>query len=123
LPDFFKIITLLPVGLFAPKLYHNFGARVKNFFVGVFPYVVFMQPGTILALRTLARFLLIANSMPAPLWCTCTVLGRTTLGHAPLWCVSAARCASGKMGQTQIFGAALRQNYTVLNPSVSSNYF
>jgi len=35
----------------APKLYHNFAARVKNFFVGVFPYVVFMQPGTILAPR------------------------------------------------------------------------
>jgi hypothetical protein len=50
----------------APKLYHNFAARVKNYFLGVFPDVVFMQPGTILAPQRLARFLLLANSMPMP---------------------------------------------------------
>jgi hypothetical protein len=48
----------------APKLYHNFGAGVKKYFVGVFPYVVFLQPGTILAPQHLARFLLLAISMP-----------------------------------------------------------
>jgi hypothetical protein len=54
----------------APKLYHNFGARVKFFLIGVFPYVVFWQHGTILAPQGLARFLLLANSVPAPFWGT-----------------------------------------------------
>jgi len=68
---FFSLITLLTVGLLAPKLYHNFGAGVKSFFVGVFPYVVFWQPGTILA-----------NSN----FHACTILVRALFWCAPLWC-------------------------------------
>ena len=48
----------------APKLYHNFAARVNDCYKLLQLGVVFLPPGTILAPQHLARFLLLANSVP-----------------------------------------------------------
>jgi hypothetical protein len=89
------------------KLRQNYTIILERASIGTFPYVVFLPLGTILAPRHLARFLLLATSMPEN--CLVVKILRGLNCDCSVQFVTIAFCQQNKNEYFSTYAALLRQ--------------